>query len=127
MEKTMEHNSYVLKEDVNLGTVKIADDVVAKIAGLAAMEVEGVAAMAGNITNELLDRVGVKNLARGVKVEVTEKKVKAELSLIMEFGYNIPQISQKVQDKVKNAIENMTGLSVTDVDIHIAGVNVHNK
>lgn len=127
MEKTMEHNSYVLKEDMNLGTVKIADDVVAKIAGLAAMEVEGIYAMAGNITNELLDRVGVKNLARGVKVEVIGKKVRVDLSLIMEFGYNIPQISQKVQDKVKNAIENMTGLEVTDVNIHIAGVNVHNK
>lgn len=127
MEKTMEQNTYVLKEDANLGTVKIADDVVAMIAGLAAMEVKGIAAMAGNISNELLNRVGVKNLAKGVKVEVSGKKVKAELSLIMEFGYNIPETSQKVQDKVKTAIENMTGLEVTDVDIRIAGVNAHNK
>ncbi len=127
MEKTMEQNGYVLKEDANLGTVKIADDVVAMIAGLAAMEVKGIAAMAGNISNELLDRVGVKNLAKGVKVEVTGKKVRVSLSLIMEFGYNIPETSQKVQDKVKNAIENMTGLEVMDVDIHITGVNAHNK
>ncbi len=127
MEKTMEQNTYVLKEDANLGTVKIADDVVAMIAGLAAMEVKGIAAMAGNISNELLNRVGVKNLAKGVKVEVSGKKVKVELSLIMEFGYNIPETSQKVQDKVKTAIENMTGLEVTDVDIRIAGVNAHNK
>ena len=68
MEKTMEQNTYVLQEDEDLGTVKIADDVVAMIAGLAATEVEGVSAMAGNISNELLSRMGVKNLAKGVKV-----------------------------------------------------------
>lgn len=124
MEKTMEHDTYVLQEDENLGTVKIADDVVAMIAGLAATEVEGVAAMAGNITNDLLSRVGVKNLAKGVKVEVFGKNVKADLTLIVEYGYNIPAISQKVQEKVKTTIENMTGLEVSDVDIRIAGVNI---
>lgn len=82
MEKTFEQNTYVLQEDEELGSVKIADDVVAMIAGLAATEVEGVASMAGNVTNELLNRVGVKNLAKGVKVEVLGKNVKAELALI---------------------------------------------
>ena len=75
MEKTIEQETYVLREDEDLGTVKIADDVVAMIAGLAATEVQGVAAMAGNITNELMSRVGVKNLAKGVKVEVIGKKM----------------------------------------------------
>ena len=98
MEKTMEQNTYVLQEDEDLGTVKIADDVVAMIAGLAATEVEGVSAMAGNISNELLSRMGVKNLAKGVKVEVIGKRVKVELALIVEYGYNIPAVSQKVQE-----------------------------
>lgn len=124
MEKTFEQNTYVLQEDENLGTVKIADDVVAMIAGLAATEVEGVAAMAGNITNDLMSKMGVKNLAKGVKVEVLGKRVKAELALIVEYGHNIPAVSQRVQDRVKSTIENMTGLEVSDVDIRIAGVNM---
>lgn len=106
------------------GSVRIADDVVAMIAALAATEVEGIAAMAGNLTNELLSRVGVRGLSRGARVEVSEKKVKAELAVVMEYGYNIPATCQKVQTKVKNAIENMTGLEVQDVNIRIAGINV---
>ncbi|MCM1126595.1 MAG: Asp23/Gls24 family envelope stress response protein [Lachnospiraceae bacterium] len=124
MEKTYEQNTYTLQEDENLGTVKIADDVVAMIAGLAATEVEGVSAMAGNISNDLLSRMGVKNLAKGVKVEVLGKRVKAELALIIEYGYNIPVVSQKVQEKVKTTVESMTGLEVSDVDVRIAGVNM---
>lgn len=124
MEKTFEQNTYVLQEDEDLGTVKIADDVVAMIAGLAATEVDGVAAMAGNITNDLMSKMGVKNLAKGVKVEVLGKHVRTELALIIEYGYNIPAVSQRVQDKVKSTIESMTGLEVSDVDIRIAGVNM---
>lgn len=124
MEKNFEQNTYVLQEDEDLGTVKIADDVVAMIAGLAATEVDGVAAMAGNISNELMSKMGVKNLAKGVKVEVIGKRVKADLALIVEYGYNIPAVSQKVQERVKSTVENMTGLEVSDVDIRIAGVNM---
>lgn len=124
MEKTMEQNTYVLQDDDELGTVKIADDVVAMIAGLAATEVEGVTAMSGNISNELMSKMGVKNLAKGVKAEVLGKTVRIELALIVEYGYNIPVISQTVQGKVKTAIENMTGLEVVDVNIRIAGVNM---
>lgn len=122
MEKTFEQNTSVLQENEELGTVKIADDVVAMIAGLAATEVQGVAAMAGNISNELMSKMGVKNLAKGVKVEVMGKRVKAELALIIEYGHNIPAVSQRVQEKVKSTIENMTGLEVSDIDIRIAGV-----
>lgn len=122
----MENNNYVLEEDINLGTVKIADDVVAMIAGLACMEVKGVGAMAA-MWKELLDRVGVKSLTKGVKVYVTGKKVKTDVALLVEYGYNIPAVSQKVQDKVKSAIENMTGLEVTDVNVRIAGVDVQSK
>lgn len=124
MEKELNRNTYVLQEDENIGSVKIADDVVAMIAGIAATEVEGVAAMAGNVTNELMSKVGVKNLKKGVKVDVFDKVVEVDLALIMEYGYNIPATSQKVQEKVKNAIENMTGLEVADVNIRIAGVNM---
>lgn len=124
MEKTLEQNTYVLQEDDEFGTVKIADDVVAVIAGLAATEVKGVVSMAGNISNELMSKMGVKNLVKGVKVEVLGKCVKADLALIVEYGYNIPSVSQKVQEKVKSTVENMTGLEVTDVNVRIAGVNM---
>lgn len=124
MAQELDKNSYVLQENENLGTVKIADDVVAMIAALAATEVDGVAAMSGNMTNELLSRVGVKNAAKGTRVEVMQKKVKVDLAITIEYGFNIPATCQRVQTKVKNAVENMTGLEVTDVNIRIAGINV---
>lgn len=124
MEQETTRNSYVLQEDEKFGTVKIADDVVAMIAALAATEVDGVAAMAGNMTNELLSRVGVRSLNKGARVYVSNKKVKVELAITMEYGYNIPATCQRVQNKVKGAIENMTGLEVLDVNIRIAGINV---
>lgn len=124
MEQELARNTYVLQEDEKIGTVKIADDVVAMIAALAAMEVDGVAAMGGNMSNEILKRVGMKSLAKGAKVDVLNQKVKAELAITMEYGFNIPATCQQVQNKVKSAIENMTGLEVTDVNIRIAGINV---
>lgn len=124
MEKEIDKSTVILKEDENIGAVQIADDVVAMIASLAATEVEGVSAMAGNITNELMSKVGMKNLTKGVKVEVAEQKVRVDLAVTMEYGYNIPATCQKVQSKVKNAIENMTGLTCSDVNIRIAGINM---
>ena len=87
-------------------------------------EVDGVSAMAGNITNELMSKVGVKNLTKGVKVEVQDKNVTVDLAVTMEYDYNIPTTCQAVQQKVKNAIEYMTGLTCSDVNIRIAGVNM---
>ncbi len=84
----------------------------------------GVDSMAGNITNELVGKLGMKNLSKGVKVDVTEEHVSVDLSLNIKYGYNIPEVSEKVQEKVKSAIENMTGLVVLDVNIKIAGVNL---
>lgn len=124
MEREIDKNTVVLKDDENIGEVQIADDVVAMIASLAATEVEGVSAMAGNITNELMSKVGMKSLTKGVKVEVTEQSVRVDLAVTMEYGYNIPATCQKVQTKVKNAIENMTGLTCSDVNIRIAGINM---
>ena len=123
MEKEIDKTEVVLKDE-NVGVVKIADDVVAMIASLAATEVKGVSALAGNITNELMSKVGMKKLTRGVKVEVTEGCVRVDLMLTMEYGYNIPATCSQVQAKVKAAIENMTGLACTDVNIRIAGVKV---
>ena len=113
-----------LYEKDKIGEVQIADEVVAIIAGLAATEVEGVDSMAGNITNELVGKLGMKNLSKGVKVEVTEEHVSVDLSLNIRYGYNIPAVSEQVHDKVSAAIENMTGLTVLDVNIKIAGVNM---
>lgn len=127
MEKDFNRSTYVLLEDEKKGTVHVADDVVAIIAGLAATEVKGVAAMAGNITNELMSKVGRKNLAKGVKVTVNGKRVKVALAIMMEYGYNIPGTCSKVQERVKSAVENMTGLTVTDVDIRIASVDMKKK
>ena len=114
-----------IKED-NLGEVHVADEVVAIIAGLAATDVEGVASMAGNITNELVSKLGMKNLSKGVKVEVAEKTVSVEVALNISYGYSIPEVSEKVQEKVKSAIETMTGLSVAIVNVRIATVDMKN-
>ena len=107
MAETENRSTHKLYEKDKIGEVQIADEVVAIIAGLAATEVEGVDSMAGNITNELVGKLGMRNLSKGVK-----------------YGYNIPDVSAKVQDKVKTAIENMTGLTVLEVNIKIAGVNM---
>lgn len=123
MERELDRNTYVLQEE-NVGAVQIANDVVEMIAALAATEIEGVSAMAGNITHELMSKVGVKNLSKGVKADIYNKSVTVDVAIIVEYGYNIPAVSQKVQAKVKTAIENMTGLDVTDVNIRIAGVNM---
>lgn len=119
-----ERNSYVLQEDESIGSVQIADDVVAMIASLATREVDGVSAMVGNMTGELMSKVGIRNMKRGVKVEILQKRVKVDIAVTVEYGYNIPATCQMVQSKVKAAIENMTGLEVTDVNIRIAGVNM---
>lgn len=119
--------THTIHEDEKLGEVQIADDVVAIIAGLAATEVEGVATMAGNITNELVAKLGMKNLSKGVKIQVSEDGVLVDLALTLKFGYSIKNVSIKVQEKVKNAIENMTGLNVISVNIRIANLAVENN
>ena len=119
-----ERNAYTIKNDANIGEVKIADEVVAIIAGLAAMEVEGVASMAGNATRELISKLGMKSLSKGVKVDVLDGIVTVSLTLNLLYGYGIKDISVKVQEKVKSSIEDMTGLEVADVNIRVAGVKV---
>jgi uncharacterized alkaline shock family protein YloU len=105
-----------------LGDIKIADDVVAKIATLAANEVEGVAYSGNYMKKEISDKLGMKNLSKGVKVDVLEGVVTVSIVLTLKYNYNVMAISKKVQIKIKDAIENMTGLEVADVNIKIAGV-----
>ena len=119
-----ERNSYTIQNEASLGEVKIADEVVAIIAALAATEVEGVASMAGNITNEVIGRLGIRNLSKGVKVDVLEGVVTVTLALNIKYNYSIVAVTGKVQEKVKNAVENMTGLEVADVNIKVAGVEM---
>ena len=106
------------------GEVKIADEVVAIIAGLATTEVEGVSSMAGNITNEIVSRLGMKSLSKGIQVEVSDNEVMVDVAINIAYGYSIPEVSKKVQDRVKSAIENMTGLNVAVVNVRIATVDM---
>ena len=113
-----------IKED-GLGEVQIAEEVITIIAGLAATEVEGVCSMGGNITKELVSRLGMKNLSKGVRVEVTEEgKIEVFVTINIAYGYAIPAVSGNVQEKVKAAIENMTGLEVAGVNVRIASVDM---
>ena len=116
--------TFKIKSD-SVGDVRIADEVVAIIAGLAATEVEGVSSMAGNITNEIVSRLGMKNLSKGIVVEVLDEEVKVDVAINIAYGFSIPEVSSKVQDKVKNAIENMTGLNVAVVNVRIASVDMN--
>lgn len=123
MEREIDKKNLVLKEDESIGTVQIADDVVAMIASLATTEVVASAQWPATLpTTDEQSRC--EELTKGVKVEVHDKNVTVDLAVTMEYGYNIPATCQAVQQKVKNAIENMTGLTCSDVNIRIAGVNM---
>ena len=106
------------------GEVKIADEVVAIIAGLATTEVEGVSSMAGNITNEIVSRLGMKSLSKGIQVEVSDNEVLVDVAINIAYGYSIPDVSTKVQEKVKTTIESMTGLEVAKINVRIASVDM---
>ncbi|WP_024831203.1 Asp23/Gls24 family envelope stress response protein [Ruminiclostridium josui] len=105
------------------GSVKISEEVVAIIAGIAATDVPGVAGMSGGIAGGIAEILGRKNLSKGVKVEVGEKEAAIDLYIIVEYGARIPEVAWDIQDKVKNAVQEMTGLNVVEVNIHIQGVN----
>ena len=118
-----DRQSFSIKNDKS-GEVHVAGEVVAIIAGLAATEVEGVSSMAGNITNELVSKLGMKNLSKGVRVEMDETQVRVMVSIIVDYAANVPEVSRKVQERIKTSIENMTGLNVAEVNVKIAGIDV---
>lgn len=105
------------------GKVTFADEVVAIIAGLAATEVKGVAAMSGSMAGGIAEKLGRKNLTKGVKVEVGEKEAAIDLYIIVDYGVRIPEVAWNIQENVKRAVETMTGLSVVEVNVHVQGVN----
>jgi len=110
-----------------MGTVKITDEVVAIIAGIAATEVPGVAGMSGGIAGGIAEMLGRKNLSKGVKVEVGEKEAAIDLFIIVDYGCRIPDIAWEIQEKVKKSVETMTGLNVIEVNIHVQGVNIEKE
>ena len=112
------------KDFVSESQIKISDDVVATISGLAASEVDGVDSMAGNITNEIVGKLGIKNSSKGVRIAIDGDEVTAELYINIKYGFRIPDVTSQIQDKVKNAIENMTGLKVVSVNIHVVEIIV---
>jgi len=124
----VEQQETVMREDKNnLGSIRIADDVVRVIAGLAATEVAGVAGMSGGVVGGITEKLGRKNLSKGVKVEVGEKEAAVDLYIIVEYGARIPEVAAKIQDDVKNAIERMTGLKVVEVNVNVQGVSFGNE
>ena len=104
--------------------IRIADDVIRCIAVLAATDIEGVAGMAGSATNDIIARLGGKSLEKGVKMAMEDGEVRLTLSIIVNYGCNIPDVSRRVQDRVRTTIENMTGYTVSEIDVHIAGIDI---
>ncbi len=108
-----------------LGNIKIADEVVSIIAGLAATEIEGVAGMSGGIVGGIAEMLGKRNLSKGVKVEVGDRQAAVDLYIVVKFGVRIPDVAWKIQENVKKAIESMTGLEAVKINVHVQGVNFH--
>ena len=119
--KTKKQNYRIEQEQEN-GVVKIADEVIASIAGIAATEVEGVVRLTGNITNEIVSKIGMNVLSKGVHVAIHEDQVRITLNCEILYGSSIPEVSAAIQDKVKQSVENMTGLTVEQVDVYVAAV-----
>lgn len=118
----MEKKNEKVQATNGVGSIRIADEVVSIIAGLAATEVEGIAGMSGGLAGGIAEILGKKNFAKGVKVEVGEKEAAVDLYIIVEYGVRIPDVALTVQESVKRAIENMTGLAVVEVNVHVQGV-----
>lgn len=118
-----------IEQEVNsdMGSVKITEEVVAIIAGIAATEVKGVAGMSSGIAGGIAEMLGKKNLSKGVKVEVGDKEAIIDLFIIIEYGSRIPDIAWDIQERVKKSVELMTGLSVIEVNIHVQGVNIERE
>ena len=118
--------NYITCREAN-GSINISEEVISSLVREAVSQIEGVAGLSNTSGAELVELIGIKTLSKGVKVEVTEEHVSVNMALNLKYGYSIPDVCEKVQEKVKNAIENMTGLMVLDVNIKIAGVSLEEK
>ncbi len=114
-------------DNTTYGQIKISDEVVAIIAGLAATEVTGVAGMSGGLAGGIAEMLGKKNLSKGVKVEVGDREAAVDLFIVVEYGTKIPDIAWQIQENVKKAIEAMTGLQVIEINVHVQGVNIEKE
>ena len=112
-----------IKNESCVGQIQIADEVIAIIAGTAAIEVDGVAFMAGHFTRDIAEILGRKNLSKGVAVMVNESEVIISLNLLVKLGHKVREVTYEVQEKVKTAVETMTGLTVKEVNINVTGVH----
>lgn len=117
-------NNELFIEHYEKGMIKISDEVIAIVSGLLAMEVPGVASMSGGITGGISEALGKRNLTKGVKITTGERDIGIDLSIIIEYGFRIPEVAWAVQEKVKKSLEYMTGLYVLEVNIHVQGVNI---
>jgi uncharacterized alkaline shock family protein YloU len=117
-----ERNLLEMENNNSLGKVEIAPEVIEVIAGIAASEVEGVMQMRGNFAAGVVERLGKKNHGKGVKVDLSEEGIKVDVYCVMQFGISIPTVAQKVQDNIRQALLNMTALEITEVNIHVVGV-----
>ncbi|WP_353892395.1 Asp23/Gls24 family envelope stress response protein [Proteinivorax hydrogeniformans] len=118
----MEEQNLLVNE--GYGSIRIADEVVAVIAGIAATNIEGIAGMSGGVAGGIAEMIGRKNLSKGVKVSVGETETAIDIYIIVEYGVKIPEVTKNIQDEVKQSVENMTGLSVVEVNVHVVGVKV---
>ena len=126
MEENNNEEVLEIKEETSTENegVKISNDVIAVIAGVAVSEVQGVASMSGGFAGGISEVLsGKKNLAKGIKVEAGEKEAKIDVNIIVEYGSRIPDVAFEIQNRVKKAVENMTGLKVEEVNVHVQGVN----
>ncbi len=121
-----ENKEYVSRSD-ELGNIHISEEVLAAIAAAATLEVEGVNALSANLGSDLAELLGKKHLAKGIHVQMEEDKVKVDLSILLDYGHTIPEIGKAVQDGVKNAVENMTGLEVAEVNVNVTGISFEKK
>ena len=122
--ENVENVEEVIEENSDKSEIKIADDVVSVIAGIAASEVSGVSGMAGGFAGGISEVFsGKKNLSKGIKVEVGNKEAKIDVNIIVEYGVRIPDVAFEIQNRVKKAVETMTGLKVLEVNVHVQGVN----
>lgn len=115
------------QEEVSEGEgIQISNDVIAVIAGVAVSEVQGVSSMAGGFAGGISEVLsGKKNLAKGIKVDKDESKVKIDVNIVVEYGTRIPDVAFEIQNRVKTSVENMTGLKVEEVNVHVQGVNTN--
>jgi uncharacterized alkaline shock family protein YloU len=118
----MDPSDFVREEQTGLGSIRISDEVVKIIAGLAATEIKGVAGMSGGLVGGIAEMLGRKNLSKGIKVEVGEKEAAVDVFVIMEYGIRIPDVAAQIQEAVKSTIERMTGLVVVEVNVNVQGV-----